>query len=189
MPEYSAIVIDHFRYPRNLGDLDGADAVAEVENPACGDRTRLAIRVAGGRIVESRFRTEGCPAAIAASSITTELIQGKTLEEAARLRDEDVAAALGGLPRNKLHCSVLAEDVIQAVLEEYRRRVVPLTPPGPGPLRRPRAGPRHSPASPSRGEGSADRRDPASLRSASAGRGGHEVGGRVGRGGSAEGMA
>jgi nitrogen fixation NifU-like protein len=184
VPEYSAIVIDHFRNPRNLGDLDGADAVAEVENPACGDRTRLAIRVAGGRIVESRFRTEGCPAAIAASSITTELIQGKTLEEAARLRDEDVAAALGGLPRNKLHCSVLAEDVIQAVLEEYRRRVGPLTPPGPGPLRS-----AHSPASPSRGEGSADRRDPASLRSASAGRGGHEVGGRVGRGGSAEGMA
>ena len=122
MPEYSATVLDHFQRPRNVGELDPSDAVAEVENPACGDRTRLSIRVADGRITEARFRTEGCPAAIAASSITTELIRGKTLDEAAALRDEDVAAALGGLPRNKLHCSVLAEDVIQAVLEDYRTR-------------------------------------------------------------------
>lgn len=121
MPEYSAVVLDHFQRPRNLGDLDRPDAVAEVENPACGDRTRLAVRVADGRIVEARFRTEGCPAAIAASSMTTELILGKTLDEAARLRDTDVAAALGGLPRNKLHCSVLAEDVIRAVIDDYAK--------------------------------------------------------------------
>jgi nitrogen fixation NifU-like protein len=120
LPDYSPTVIDHFQRPRNLGDLDGADAVAEVENPACGDRTRLAIRVQGGRIIAARFRAEGCPAAIAASSITTELITGRTLEEAEQLRDEDVAAALGGLPRNKLHCSVLAEDVIREVVEQYR---------------------------------------------------------------------
>jgi nitrogen fixation NifU-like protein len=122
MPEYSATVLDHFQHPRNLGDLEPADAVADVENPACGDRTRLALRVRGGRIVAARFRAEGCPAAIAASSITTELILGKTLDEAARLRDQDVAAALGGLPRNKLHCSVLAEDVIRAAIEDYRAR-------------------------------------------------------------------
>ena len=119
MPEYSDIVLDHFQRPRNLGDLDRPDAMAEVENPACGDRTRLAVRVHNGKIAEARFRTEGCPAAIAASSMLTELILGKTLDEAARLRDTDVAAALGGLPRNKLHCSVLAEDVIRAVIDNY----------------------------------------------------------------------
>jgi nitrogen fixation NifU-like protein len=122
MPEYSPIVVDHFQHPRNLGDLADADAVAEVENPACGDRTRLAIKVDRDRIVAARFRTEGCPAAVAASSITTELITGRTLEEAERLRDEDVVIALGGLPRNKMHCSILAEDVIRAVVEDYRRR-------------------------------------------------------------------
>ncbi len=122
MPEYSPAVLDHFQNPRNLGDLPDADAVAEVENPACGDRTRLAIRLHGGRIAAARFRTEGCPAAIAASSMTTEMILGHTLKEAARLRDVDIAEALGGLPRNKLHCSVLAEDVIQAEVEHYRRR-------------------------------------------------------------------
>jgi nitrogen fixation protein NifU and related proteins len=119
---YSPTVIDHFQHPRNLGDLDDPDAVAEVENPACGDRTRLALRIDGERIVAARFRTEGCPAAIAASSITTELILGKTLAEAGDLRDSDVVAALGGLPRNKMHCSVLAEDVIRAALEDYGRR-------------------------------------------------------------------
>ncbi|HEU5317476.1 MAG TPA: iron-sulfur cluster assembly scaffold protein [Chloroflexota bacterium] len=122
MPEYSPVVLDHFQHPRNLGDLESPDAVAEVENPACGDRTRLAIRLSDGRIAEARFRTEGCPAAIAASSITTELILGKSLDQAGRLRDVDVATALGGLPRNKLHCSVLAEDVIRAVIEDYGRR-------------------------------------------------------------------
>ena len=76
----------------------------------------------GDRIAQARFRTEGCPAAIAASSITTELIVGKTLEEAGTLRDTDVAEALGGLPRNKLHCSVLAEDVIRAVIDDFQRR-------------------------------------------------------------------
>ena len=119
MPEYSATVLDHFQHPRNLGDLDAPDAIAEVENPACGDRTRLAVRIQEGVIREARFRTEGCPAAIAASSMLTEMVLGKTLREAAQLRDTDVADALGGLPRNKLHCSVLAEDVIRAVIESY----------------------------------------------------------------------
>ena len=122
MPEYSAIVLDHFQRPRNLGDLAYPDALAEVENPACGDRTRLAVRLREGRIAEARFRAEGCPAAIAASSVTTELVLGKTLEEAAAIRDDDVVAALGGLPRNKMHCSVLAEDVIHAVVQDYHAR-------------------------------------------------------------------
>ena len=122
MPQYSPTVLDHFHNPRNLGDVDAPDAVAEVENPACGDRTRLSVRISDGRIAEARFRTEGCPAAIAASSITTELIRGRTLEEAAALRDTDVVAALGGLPRNKMHCSVLAEDVIHAIVDDYQRR-------------------------------------------------------------------
>jgi nitrogen fixation protein NifU and related proteins len=121
VPEYSDTVLDHFQHPRNLGDLDRPDAVAEVENPACGDRTRLAVRIEERTITAARFRTEGCPAAIAASSMLTEMIVGKSLNEAARLRDTDVAAALGGLPRNKLHCSVLAEDVIRAVIEEYEK--------------------------------------------------------------------
>ena len=121
MPEYSATVLDHFHRPRNLGDLDRPDAVAEVENPACGDRTRLAVHIRDRTITEARFRTEGCPAAIAASSMLTEMIVGKTLEEAGALRDTDVAEALGGLPRNKIHCSVLAEDVIRAVIDEYER--------------------------------------------------------------------
>ena len=132
MPEYSPTVLDHFQNPRNLGDLSDADAVAEVENPACGDRTRLAVRLDVGRIVAARFRTEGCPAAIAASSMTTEMILGRTLDEAAQLRDVDVAEALGGLPRNKLHCSVLAEDVIQAVVEDYRRKSAALNQPPSG---------------------------------------------------------
>ena len=121
MPAYSETVLDHFQHPRNLGDLERPDAVAEVENPACGDRTRLAVRIRERTITEARFRTEGCPAAIAASSMLTEMIVGKTLGEAAALRDTDVAAALGGLPRNKLHCSVLAEDVIRAVIEQYEK--------------------------------------------------------------------
>ncbi len=121
MPEYSETVLDHFQHPRNLGDLERPDAVAEVENPACGDRTRLAVRVTDGTIAEARFRTEGCPAAIAASSMLTEMIVGKTLDEAAAIRDTDVASALGGLPRNKVHCSVLAEDVIRAVIDDFQR--------------------------------------------------------------------
>ncbi len=122
MPEYSPAVLDHFHRPRNVGDLANPDAVAEVENPACGDRMRLSVRLSAGRIAEAMFRTEGCPAAIAASSMTTELLLGKTLEEAEALRDSDVSSALGGLPRNKQHCSVLAEDVIQALIEDFRSR-------------------------------------------------------------------
>jgi nitrogen fixation NifU-like protein len=119
MPAYSATVLDHFQNPRNLGEIDFPDAVAEVENPACGDRARLSLRIADGRIMEARFLAEGCPAAIAAASMTTVLLTGATLHEARALRDVDVAAALDGLPPNKVHCSVLAEDVIREALDAY----------------------------------------------------------------------
>ncbi|RLT52013.1 MAG: iron-sulfur cluster assembly scaffold protein [Chloroflexi bacterium] len=119
MPAYSEIVLDHFQNPRNLGEIENADAVAEVENPVCGDRARLSIRLSDGRIAEARFLAEGCPAAIAAASMTTVLLTGMTVGEALALRDTDVAQALGGLPPNKVHCSVLAEEVIQAALASY----------------------------------------------------------------------
>ena len=119
---YSEIVIDHFQHPRNAGVLDDANAVGEDRNPVCGDRTVLTIRVRDDRIAAARFRAMGCPAAIAASSITTELLIGRTVAEALRLTNEDVSAALGGLPANKLHCSVLAEDVVRAAVEDYRQR-------------------------------------------------------------------
>ena len=119
MPAYSATVLDHFQNPRNLGEIDLPDAVADVENPACGDRARLSLRIVDGRITEARFLAEGCPAAIAAASMTTVLLTGATLAEARALRDVDVAAALDGLPPNKVHCSVLAEDVIREALDAY----------------------------------------------------------------------
>ena len=120
--KYSDLVRDHFGAPRNLGELTDPDGIGDVENPVCGDRTVLTIRVRDDRIAAARFRAVGCPAAIAASSITTELLIGRTVVEALRLTNEDVSAALGGLPANKLHCSVLAEDVVRAAVEDYRQR-------------------------------------------------------------------
>ena len=120
--KYSDLVRDHFGSPRNLGDIADPDGIGDVENPVCGDRTVLTICVRDNRIAAARFRAVGCPAAIAASSITTELLIGRTVAEALRLTNEDVSAALGGLPANKLHCSVLAEDVVRAAVADYRQR-------------------------------------------------------------------
>ena len=118
---YSATVLDHFENPRNVGDVAGTAAVATVENPDCGDRMRLSLRVHdSGIILEARFRTFGCVAAIAASSMTTEMIRGMDLESAAALTDRQVAVALGGLPESKVHCSVLAERAIREAIENYR---------------------------------------------------------------------
>ena len=122
--KYSNLVRDHFGSPRNLGEIDDPDGIGDVENPVCGDRTVLTIRVRADRIAAARFRAVGCPAAIAASSITTELLIGRTVAEALHLTNEDVSAALGGLPANKLHCSVLAEDVVRAAVEDYRQRAI-----------------------------------------------------------------
>jgi nitrogen fixation NifU-like protein len=122
MPLYSDIVMDHFANPRNAGELPEPDALAEVTNPVCGDMLRLSLRIDGHRIVDARFRAFGCAAAIAASSMTTELLIGRTVEEAERLTEDDVAAALGGLPPNKMHCAALAEEAIQTALRNYRTR-------------------------------------------------------------------
>jgi nitrogen fixation protein NifU and related proteins len=119
---YNPIVIDHFTHPRNMGEMKDPDGVGEATNPVCGDTLRLFIRVKDDRVTESTFLTVGCVAAIAASSMATELLTGKTLEEALRITDQDVAHALGGVPAAKIHCSVLAEKALSAAVSDYRRR-------------------------------------------------------------------
>jgi NifU-like protein involved in Fe-S cluster formation len=125
---YSDLVRDHFENPRNAGDLVDADAVGFQTNPVCGDTMRLSLRIADGRIVEARFKSSGCPAAIAAGSVCTEMVRGLTLVEAEALEREDYASALGGLPPGKLHCSVLAADTVRAAAADYRRRTGQPTP-------------------------------------------------------------
>jgi nitrogen fixation protein NifU and related proteins len=115
-------VMDHFLNPRNVGDLAEPDGVGEVGAVACGDVMRISIQVREGQVVDARFRTFGCGTAIAASSIATELIKGRTVEEARQLSMEEVSAALGGLPPDKSHCPVLAEEAVKAAVEDYLRR-------------------------------------------------------------------
>ena len=122
MNAYSDAVRDHFENPRNACEIVDADAVGYETNPVCGDTMRLTLRINGGRIVEARFQTSGCPAAIAASSVCTEMIRGLSLPEAEAVRKEQYAAALGGLPPGKMHCSVLAADAVKAATADYRRR-------------------------------------------------------------------
>lgn len=119
---YSDIVIDHFENPRNMGEIEAADGEAEVGNPTCGDVTKIFLKIEDGRIVDVRFKTFGCAAAIASASMTTELIKGKTLDEALKVTNELVAKELGGLPAAKLHCSVMAEEALQAAIEDYRKK-------------------------------------------------------------------
>ncbi|MEI6731714.1 MAG: Fe-S cluster assembly scaffold protein NifU [archaeon] len=119
---YNETVMDHFMNPRNIGDIKDADGIGEVGAAACGDIMKVSIKVVDGRIADARFRTFGCGSAIAASSMATELIKGKTLEEAMRLSNDDVVKALGGLPPVKIHCSVLAEEALKAAVEDYMKR-------------------------------------------------------------------
>jgi nitrogen fixation NifU-like protein len=116
---YSQKLLDYFQNPRCVGEIPGADAIAEVSNPVCGDVMKLWIKVDGGRIREAKFKAQGCSAAIATSSYATELIVGMEIDRARRITKEEIAGALGGLPASKIHCSVLASDAIKKVLKEF----------------------------------------------------------------------
>lgn len=119
---YSPIVLDHFKSPRNVGEIIDADGLGEVGNPVCGDMMSVYIKVEGDRIADIKFKTFGCGAAIAVSSMITELAKGKTLEEAMKIKNSDVAEALGGLPPNKLHCSNLGADALHSAIKNYLDR-------------------------------------------------------------------
>jgi len=119
---YNPTVMEHFLNPRNLGDLADADGVGEVGAAACGDIMKVSLKVKDGRILDARFKTFGCGSAIASSSMATELIKGRTIEEALHVTNQQVVDALGGLPPVKIHCSVLAEEAIRAALEDYVKR-------------------------------------------------------------------
>lgn len=119
---YSEKVMDHFANPRNVGEIPDADGVGEVGNAKCGDIMKMFIKVKDGRIDDVKFKTFGCGAAIATSSIATEMIRGSTLEEALKLTNKAVVEALDGLPPAKLHCSVLAEQAIKSALSDYYTR-------------------------------------------------------------------
>ena len=119
---YSDKVMDHFMHPRNMGEIENPSGVGEVGNPACGDVMRLYLKIEDGKIVDAKFKTFGCGAAIASSSMTTEMIKGKSIDEALEISNKAVAEALGGLPPAKEHCSVLAEDALRAALEDYKKK-------------------------------------------------------------------
>ena len=117
--EYSKKVMDHFMHPRNIGEIENPSATGTVGNPVCGDIMKMDLKIEGDRIVDAKFKTFGCGSAIATSSMATEMIIGKTLDEAIVLTNKAVAEALDGLPAIKMHCSVLAEQAIKAALKTY----------------------------------------------------------------------
>ena len=122
MALYSEKVMDHFQNPRNVGKLEDADGIGEVGNAKCGDIMRMYIKVDNGIITDCKFNTFGCGSAIATSSMATELIIGKPIEEALKLSNKAVVEALDGLPAHKLHCSVLAEEAVRAAVKDYYDR-------------------------------------------------------------------
>jgi nitrogen fixation protein NifU and related proteins len=122
MASYSPIVLDHFKNPRNVGEIISADGVGEVGNPVCGDMMNVYIKVENDRLTDVKFKTFGCGAAIAVSSMITEMAKGKTLQEAMKITNADVAEALGGLPPNKLHCSNLGADALHSAIKNYLDR-------------------------------------------------------------------
>ena len=119
---YSEKVMEHFRNPRNVGEISDADGVGTVGNPVCGDLMTVYIKVKDDRIEDVKFKTFGCGAAVATSSMVTELAKGKTLDEAKKITRNDVAENLGGLPPVKMHCSNLAADALRAAIEDYRKK-------------------------------------------------------------------
>jgi len=116
---YTEKVMDHFSNPRNVGEIEDADGVGKVGNPVCGDVMKIYISIDNERISDIKFKTFGCGAAIASSSILTEMVKGKTIEEAQEITDKDVSEALHGLPKEKMHCSNLAADGLQNALEDF----------------------------------------------------------------------
>ncbi len=119
---YTEKVMDHFRNPRNMGEIPDADGVGTVGNPVCGDLMTIYIKVKDNRIEHIKFKTFGCGAAVATSSMVTEIAQGKTLEEAMKITRASVANSLGGLPPVKMHCSNLAADALHAAIEDYYKK-------------------------------------------------------------------
>ncbi|BDF71702.1 iron-sulfur cluster assembly scaffold protein [Oscillospiraceae bacterium] len=125
---YSEKVMDHFSNPRNVGEVEDPNAVGQVGNPKCGDIMKITMKIEDGVIEDVKFKTFGCGAAVATSSMATELVKGKTVEEALALTNSAVAEALDGLPSQKLHCSVLAEEAIKSAISDYyvRQGIDPL---------------------------------------------------------------
>lgn len=119
---YTEKVMDHFEHPRNVGEIENADGVGQVGNPKCGDIMKMYLKIDDGVISDVKFKTFGCGSAIATSSMATELIKGKPIEEAMTLTNAAVAEALDGLPAYKMHCSVLAEEAIKAAMADYYKR-------------------------------------------------------------------
>ena len=122
MALYTETVMDHFTHPRNVGEIPDANGVGEVGNAKCGDIMKMYLKIKDDRIEDAKFETFGCGSAIASSSMATELIKGRTIEEALAVTNKQVVDALGGLPAYKLHCSVLAEESIKAAVKDYYDR-------------------------------------------------------------------
>ncbi len=126
---YSDKVMDHFNHPRNVGEIGDADGIGTVGNPVCGDIMKMYLKIQDGVITDVKFKTFGCGSAIATSSMATEMIKGKTIQEALALTNAAVAEALDGLPAHKMHCSVLAEEAVKAALADYfEKRGEPVPP-------------------------------------------------------------
>ncbi len=120
---YSENVMDHFANPRNVGDIPDANGVGEIGNPTCGDITKIYLKIEDNVIKDIKFKTFGCAAAVASSSMLTEMAKGKTIEEAMKITDEAVAEMLGGLPPQKMHCSNMAAEAMQKAIEDYKEKL------------------------------------------------------------------
>ncbi len=116
---YSEKVMDHFSNPRNVGEIDNADGVGQVGNPTCGDVMKLTVKIEDDRVADVKFKTFGCGAAVATSSMVTEMVKGKTIEEALAISNKSVAEELDGLPPQKMHCSNLAADALHVAIDDY----------------------------------------------------------------------
>lgn len=122
MVTYSEKVMQHFMNPQNVGDIKDADGIGEVGNPVCGDMMTFYIKVKDNKLEDVKFKTFGCGAAIAVSSMVSQIAKGKTLEEALKISNKDVAEELGGLPKNKMHCSNLGADALHAAIKDYMKK-------------------------------------------------------------------